>query len=77
MVDRPKQGFAIPLDKWLKTDLQGLVQDYLGEDRIRKAGIMDPELVTQSINRFREGDTTLGSPIWALLTFEMWRERWG
>jgi asparagine synthase (glutamine-hydrolysing) len=77
IVDRPKQGFSIPLDKWLKTDLQGLVHDYLGEDRIRKAGIMNPELVTQSINRFREGDTTLGSPIWALLTFEMWRERWG
>ena len=77
LVDRPKQGFAIPLESWLKTDLKELVEDYLGEDRIRRAGIMNPNLVTQSIKRFYEGDSTLSSPLWFLLAFEMWRENWG
>lgn len=77
LVDRPKQGFGIPLGRWLKTDLKELVNDYLGETRIRNAGIMDAKLVGQSLKRFYEGDDTLSSPVWFLLAFEMWREHWG
>jgi len=77
LVDRPKQGFGIPLERWLRSDLKELVHDFLSEDRIRKAGLMDARLITQSIKRFDEGDTTLSSPLWFLLAFEMWRENWG
>ena len=77
LVDRPKQGFGIPLDNWLKTDLRELVNDYLANDRIRNAGIMDPKLVSRSIESFYKGDSTRGTPLWFLLSFEMWRENWG
>lgn len=77
LVDRPKQGFAIPLESWLKTDLKALVDDYLAPDRIRKAGLMDATLVSQSVDRFFRGDVTLATPLWLLLAFEMWRENWG
>jgi asparagine synthase (glutamine-hydrolysing) len=77
LVDRPKQGFAIPLDNWLRSDLKELVHDYLGEARIRQAGIMDADLVAETVKRFEAGDTTLGTPLWSLLAFEMWREQWG
>lgn len=77
LVDRPKQGFAIPLDSWLRTDLRPLVGAYLDETRIRDAGIMDASIVNQTIRRFDAGDDTLGMPLWSLLAFEMWRERWG
>jgi asparagine synthase (glutamine-hydrolysing) len=76
LVDRPKQGFGIPLNGWLRTDLKGLVNDYLAEDRIRKAGIMDAERIKHTIRRFYQGDTTLSTPLWFLLAFEMWREKW-
>lgn len=76
LVDRPKQGFAIPLESWLRSDLQELLHDYLSEDRIRRAGILDPGMVTSVVQRFDAGDTTLSVPIWSLLAFEMWRERW-
>jgi asparagine synthase (glutamine-hydrolysing) len=77
LVDRPKQGFSIPLDTWLRTDLKELVHDYLGEARIRQAGIMDAGMVAETVKRFEAGDTTLGTPLWSLLAFEMWREQWG
>jgi asparagine synthase (glutamine-hydrolysing) len=77
LVDRPKQGFAIPLGGWLKTDLKELVNDYLAEDRIRKAGIMDAKLVRQSVESFYKGVSTRSTPLWFLLSFEMWREKWG
>ena len=76
LVDRPKQGFTIPLEKWLKSDLKELLPDYLNEQRIRQSGVFDPELVTQAVRQFSRGDTSLGAPIWSLLAFEMWRERW-
>lgn len=77
LVDRPKQGFAIPLEAWLKTDLKKLVDDYLDESRLRKAGLMNVNLVKQVIQRFYLGDSTLTTPLWFLLAFEMWRENWG
>jgi asparagine synthase (glutamine-hydrolysing) len=77
LVDRPKQGFGIPLDNWLKYDLKELVSDYLSQARIRKAGIMNANLVNQSVQRFYKGDKTLADPVWFLLAFEMWRENWG
>jgi asparagine synthase (glutamine-hydrolysing) len=77
LVDRPKQGFAIPLDHWLKTDLKELVHTYLGSERINAAGIMDPALVQAAVTGFYRGDTLLSRPLWLLLAFEMWRENWG
>lgn len=76
LVDRPKQGFAIPLDSWLKTDLKDLVADYLSESRIESAGLLDNEIVQRVVKNFYAGDNTLGSPLWFLLAFEMWREQW-
>jgi asparagine synthase (glutamine-hydrolysing) len=77
LVDRPKQGFGIPLDNWLRTELKDLVTAYLDPVRIRSAGIMDASLVTETLKTFYEGQTILGRQLWYLLAFEMWRENWG
>jgi asparagine synthase (glutamine-hydrolysing) len=77
LVDRPKQGFGIPLDNWLRTELKDLVTAYLDPVRIRSAGIMDASLVTETVKTFYEGQTILGRQLWYLLAFEMWRENWG
>jgi hypothetical protein len=53
------------------------LHDYLGEDRIRQPGIIDASMVTAAVQRFDAGDATLSMPVWSLLAFEMWRERWG
>jgi asparagine synthase (glutamine-hydrolysing) len=77
LVDRPKRGFAIPLERWLKTELKELVSEYLAEDRIRNAGIMDARLVSEYVEAFYRGESSRSSPLWFLLSFEMWREKWG
>jgi len=77
LVDRPKQGFGIPLEDWLRTDLKELTNEYLAPDRIRNAGIMDWKLVCQLVKNFYAGDADLTSPLWFVLAFEMWREQWG
>ena len=76
LVDRPKQGFAIPLETWLRGDLRGLVLDYLNPDRIREAGLFDPTIIEQTTTRFLNGDDLLTTRLWFALAFVMWREEW-
>jgi asparagine synthase (glutamine-hydrolysing) len=77
LVDRPKRGFGIPLDRWLRTDLRGLVNEYLADERIRSAGLMDWKIIRQLLANFDRGDSDLAPPLWFVLAFEMWREQWG
>ncbi len=80
LLERPKQGFAVPLATWLRGDLAPLVSDYLAPERIRGAGIFDPERVARAVKNFRDGGTANDrldtQKLWFLLAFEMWRERW-
>jgi asparagine synthase (glutamine-hydrolysing) len=76
LVDRPKQGFAIPKKQWLHGELKELVTDFLSPGRIREAGIMDSRAVERVVSDFYAGNALLSEPVWCLLTFEMWREQW-
>lgn len=77
LVDRPKQGFANPLEDWLRGDLRGLVDEHLETQRIRNAGLMDSRLVEQMKQGFFAGNNNLTAAVWFVLAFEMWREQWG
>ena len=74
LLERPKQGFAIPLDSWLRNELKEVVMDHLSEGRIRSQGIFDWKVVSQLTKEFYAGDSRLKSPLWFLCAFEMWRE---
>jgi asparagine synthase (glutamine-hydrolysing) len=80
LIERPKQGFAVPLASWLRGDLSPLVDDYLAPQRIRDAGLFDPREVATAVANFREGgpgnDRLDTEKLWQLLAFEMWREKW-
>ncbi len=77
IMERPKMGFSIPVIQWLKTDLRDLTETYLDEQRIREAGIFNPQIVAQQKNAFLTADSTTHFEwLWFLLMFEMWREKW-
>ncbi|MGZ5038994.1 MAG: asparagine synthetase B family protein, partial [Usitatibacter sp.] len=80
LIDRPKQGFAIPLGSWMRGELAPMLDQYLEPKRIRDAGIFDPGMVASALSNFREGGTGNDrldvQKVWLLAAFEMWRERW-
>ena len=80
VLERPKQGFAIPLAGWLRGELAPLVHEYLSPRRIRDAGILDPDMVARAVTNFRDGGTGNDrldmQKLWYLIAFELWRERW-
>jgi asparagine synthase (glutamine-hydrolysing) len=76
LIDRPKQGFGIPLERWLSNELKPLVNDYLNINQIKQAGILNSRIIERITSDFYSGDKSLASQLWFLLAFEMWREKW-
>ncbi|HUP97847.1 MAG TPA: asparagine synthase (glutamine-hydrolyzing) [Usitatibacter sp.] len=80
VLERPKQGFAIPLAGWMRGELSPLIHQYLAPQRIREAGILDPDMVARAVTNFRDGGTGNDrldvQKLWFLIAFELWRDRW-
>jgi asparagine synthase (glutamine-hydrolysing) len=76
MMDRPKMGFAIPIETWLAADLRDKVEYYLSPARLNSQGIFREQVVTRMKKDFFSGKKELGLKIWYLLMFQMWHERW-
>ena len=76
LIDRPKQGFAIPVDSWMKNELKELVSDMLDTERIRNAGLFDANEVEGLRNSYFSGTPNLARKVWLLVAFELWREAW-
>jgi asparagine synthase (glutamine-hydrolysing) len=76
MMNRPKMGFAIPIEQWLAEDLKENVLFYLSESRILSQGIFDAPQVKQLHTDFFSGKKELALKVWYLLMFQMWYEKW-
>lgn len=76
LMDRPKMGFAIPIAKWLQTDLRDMVEEYLSESKIKKQGFLEWEYVSKLKKQFFGGKKELDTKIWYLLMFQLWYEKW-
>lgn len=76
ILDRPKKGFGIPVARWLRGPLSGLLDEKLGPDRIRAQGIFRSEEVGRLIREHREGRVDRRKLLWTLLMFQLWYDRW-
>ena len=75
MVDRPKSGFEIPLEEWLKGDLRYLVEKYLDEKRLDDEIFNIEEILALKTKLFL-GEYVNINQIWLVIVFEMWKEKW-
>ncbi len=75
ILDRPKQGFDVPLESWLLRDLAGPVQAGLLDDGAPIAAYLDPAIVRDTWARFRQRrDMRSCKQIWRLLNLAVWHE---
>src|SRR5260370_17004161 len=74
LVERPKSGFGIPLESWLRGPLREWADELLGEQRLREEEFLDPRPILQMWPDFlcRTGDCH--SQLCAVLTFQPYRE---
>jgi len=74
IVDKPKSGFQIPLNEWLRCELKPLVLKYL-DIAIMDESIFNIEEIMQLKKRFFDGED-IGTTIWFILMYQMWKEKW-
>ena len=74
--DRPKQGFSIPMRRWLLNDLKPVVEEFLSEANVKKVGLLNSGFITQVKNDFYQNKNSNAFRLWYLLVFQMWAKRW-
>ena len=75
-MDRPKTGFEIPINDWLKNDLSYLIDDYLNQEIIESSKIFSYQYVNKLKNDFKLDLMDDSTIIWKLLQFQMWYKKW-
>lgn len=76
LMDRPKMGFAIPIENWLMFDLKDKVLYYLDDEKIIEQGILNVDFIREIKLNFYSGKKELANKLWYILMFQMWYEKW-
>ena len=71
-LQKRKQGFAIPLAAWFRTDFKPLMQDILSSQSFRERGIFNVAGVRACFDRHLSGQRDFSELLWLVLTYEMW-----
>jgi asparagine synthase (glutamine-hydrolysing) len=72
ILDRPKQGFSVPLSRWLRRDLRGWAEDLLLDPSTLDRGYFEPRAVRRLLDAHAAGADGEAKRIWALAMLELW-----
>lgn len=75
IINRRKEGFSIPIKNWLKTDLKGLMSDFLSEGKIKDAGLFNYNYVKKIMDEHLNNRQNHAHRLWSLILFNIWREK--
>jgi asparagine synthase (glutamine-hydrolysing) len=76
LFERPKQGFGLPLELWLRGPLRDWAEELLDENRLRAAGYLRPEAIRNIWNQHLSGEHEHTFLVWSILMFQAWLEHW-
>lgn len=74
ILERPKEGFSLPVSQWLRREARDLLEDCLAPDVVRRRGLFDPGYVSRLVARHHAGHDH-GTQLWALVGLELWMQR--
>jgi asparagine synthase (glutamine-hydrolysing) len=76
LVDRPKEGFIMPVNEWLIGRLKDYVQATLAPERLARHGLFRAEAIRHLLQAHYFGAANRGNQIWNLLMLQLWWERY-
>jgi asparagine synthase (glutamine-hydrolysing) len=72
VLNKPKEGFSIPLKHWLRGPLQPLMMDLLSADCVQRRGYFEPQTVSHWVSEHLRGRANHSHRLWALMVLELW-----
>ncbi len=75
LIDRPKEGFLMPLNHWVTDQLGDFTRDTLSESRLARHGLLDPSAVRELLDGTFDNQRRSFDRIWNLVMFQLWWER--
>ncbi|MCX5712456.1 MAG: asparagine synthase (glutamine-hydrolyzing) [Candidatus Omnitrophica bacterium] len=72
--ERPKMGFAVPIDSWLRGPLKDWAHDLLSRDRLQRDGFFDYRQIVKKWDQHRRGANNWQFELWDILMFNSWLE---
>ena len=68
----PKQGFMVPMARWLREDLREMAHDLLADDVIKERGYVKPAYVRWLLEKHESGRRNFSDQLYALMVLELW-----
>lgn len=75
-INRPKMGFGLPVGKWFRHELKGLLTDTLLSGKSLSRGYFNPDFIKSLIARHLEAKADYTQQLWCLLMLELWHRRY-
>ena len=72
LVDRPKQGFAVPVANWLRGELKDWANDLLSEASLAEHGLFNTQLIRQKWTAHLHTEHDYSFHLWSILMFQAW-----
>ena len=73
--DRPKQGFAVPIEHWLRGPLREWADDLLAPEKLANDEFLDPRPIRRIWEQHQSGQN-MQYALWNIIMYRAWRERW-